>query len=244
MKIRPGEKDKEYILEFSDQNEFESFFETVDREGSFVVDQQRLSPESEFRAIATGSPRTRKIRPRKILSDQNSTRVVLFEPASEASLPSTQETPSVQGEPRARAKTLHEQLREMTVTEKAMLAMRANLAERRLLIQDQNPKIQEFLMRNPKLTESEITWIARNPMTAIPILLNIFQHKEWMSKDAIRQGILTNPKTPAHMILDRIPYLSAADLIKMHQAKNLRQDIREAVQTLMKKKGILIKKET
>lgn len=243
MKIRPGGKDKEYILEFSDQNEFESFFESVDREGSFVVDHQNISPDSEFRAIASGSPRSRKIRPQKIVSDQTATRVVLFEPPPSNPAPAEEE-PGLQEQHRPRAKTLHEQLREMTVTEKAMLAMRANLAERRLLIQDQNPKIQEFLMRNPKLTESEIAWIAKNPMTAIPILLNILQHKEWMSKDAIRQGILTNPKTPAHVILDRIPYLSGADLIKMHQAKNLREDVREAVQRQMKKKGIVVKKES
>ena len=243
MKIRQGGKDKEFILEFSDQQEFETFFEAVDREGAFVLEHPKISPDSEFRAIATGSPRSRKIRPQKIVSDQSSTRVVLFEPPPEAPAGSTEE-PQVQEEPRARAKTLHEQLREMTVTEKAMLAMKANLAERRLLIQDQNPKIQEFLMRNPKLTESEIAWIAKNPMSAIPTLLNIIQHKDWMSKDAVRQSILTNPKTPAHIVMDRIPYLSAADLIKMHQAKNLREDVRDAVQRQMKKKGILIKKDS
>ena len=243
MNIRRGGKDKEYVLEFSDQQEFETFFEAVDREGSFVVEQE-ISPGSEIRAIATGSPRSRKIRPQKIVSDQSSTRVVLFEPQPEIPATPPEESAVEAEEPRPRAKTLHEQLREMTVTEKAMHAMRADQAERRILIQDQNPKVQEFLMRNPKLTELEIAWIAKNPMSAIPTLLTIIQHKEWMSKDPIRQGILTNPKTPAQIILDRIPYLSAADLIKMHQAKNLREDVRDAVQRQMKKKKIVVPKNS
>jgi len=110
-------------------------------------------------------------------------------------------------------------------------------------MQENNPKIQEFLLRNPKLTEPEIAFMAKNPMSSIPTLLAINQHKQWMSADAVRQGILTNPKTPAHLIMDKIPYLSAGDLIKMHQAKNLREDIRDLVQKQMKKKGIVVKGE-
>jgi hypothetical protein len=242
MKIVPGGKDKEYVLEFSDLQEFENFFEAVDREGSFTLLDQRIPHNSEFRAVAVGSPRSRKIRPQKIVSDHASTRVVLFEPEPEV-VPLVEEKAEAKEEIRVPVKPLQQQLREMTVTEKSMLAMRANLAERRLLIQDPNPKVQEFLMRNPRLTESEIAHIAKNPMTAIPTLLKIIQHKEWMATDAIRQGILTNPKTPAQLILDRIPYLSGADLIKMHHARNLREDIREAVQRQMKKKGIVIRKD-
>jgi len=237
MKVLPGDKDHEYVLEFSDQQEFESFFDNADREGSFSLERSGLPPASEFRAVAIGSPRSRKIRPLKVVPVGDFSLVVLTESHPDSKSPEVEEK-------REHLKPLQEQLRGMTVTEKAMLAMRANLAERRLLIQDPNPKIQEFLMRNPRLTEPEIAWIAKNPMSAIPTLLTIIQHKEWMSVDAIRQGILTNPKTPSHIILDRIPHLSAADLIKMRQAKNLREDIREAVQRQMKKKGIVVRKES
>jgi|GEM_PF-2762399 len=236
MKVLPGEKDHEYVLEFSDQQEFENFFDNADREGAFSLEQPGLSARSEFRAVAIGSPRSRKIRPLKVVPDGNFARIVLTEVVSDSH-------PAQPEEKREPVKSIQEQLRGMTVSEKAMLAMKANLADRRLLMQDQNPKIQEFLMRNPRITEPEIAWIARNPMSAIPTLLTIIQHKEWMATDAIRQGILTNPKTPAHIIMDRLPYLSPADLLKMHHAKNLRDDIREAVQKQMKKKGIIARKD-
>ena len=241
MRVFRGEKDKEYVIEFPDLQEFENFFENAEREGSFVLKHPGIPSGSVFRAIALGSLRSRKIKPLKITSEYDSSRVTILEKIPESNVALSAE---ISDEQRAPVKSLAEQLRALTVSERAMLAMKADLAERRVLIQENNPKVQEFLLRNPKLTEPEIAWLAKNPMTSIPTLLTINQHKQWMSADAVRQGILTNPKTPAHVILDKIPYLSAADLIKMHQAKNLREDIRDQVQRMMKKKGIVIRKDS
>jgi hypothetical protein len=240
MRVFRAEKDKEYVIEFSDLQEFENFFENAERDGSFLLNHPGIPSGSVFRAIALGSLRSRKIKPLKITAEQGSSRVVIFEKMPESNVVLSAE---ISDEQRAPVKSLAEQLRALTVSERAMLAMKADLAERRVLIQENNPKIQEFLLRNPKLTEPEIAWLAKNPMTSIPTLLTINQHKQWMSADAVRQGILTNPKTPAHIILDKIPYLSAPDLIKMHQSKNLREDIRDQVQRMMKKKGIVIRKD-
>jgi hypothetical protein len=240
MKILRGEKENEFVLEFSSAQEFEQFFDQADQKGSFLLNHNHIPGDSLFRAIAVGSPRSRRIRPLKIQKENQSFRIILSEPAeapevAESTLPQQEE------EIREPAKTVAEQIRGMGVTEKSMLAMRANLAERRVLMQDMNPKIQEFLLRNPRLTEPEIAWLAKNPMSAIPTLLTIIQHKSWMSTDAIRQGILTNPKTPAHIVLDKIPSLSAGDLIKMHHARNLREDVRDAVQRQIKRRGIRIR---
>jgi hypothetical protein len=246
MKILNGERENEYLLEFANPQEFEDFFTQVDQEGSFLLPVSDISAGAQFRATTSGSTRSRRIKPLKLLKESESTRVVFQEkvdPAPPAPPSSPPPTVSVE-EKREPAKSVAEQVRELTVTEKAMLAMKANSAERRVLIQDMNPKIQEFLLRNPQLTEPEIAWLAKNPMSAIPTLLTIIQHKGWMSKDLVRQGILTNPKTPAHIILDRIPTLSAGDLIKMHHARNLREDIRDAVQRQIKRRGIHIRQTT
>jgi hypothetical protein len=235
MKLLQGEKAQELILQFSDENEFEKFFEEADQQGSFVIPRSSIPSDSILRGTANGSTRSRKVRPLKIIPEGDSCRVII----SEQPVYNEPQGP-FEEEKRELVKPLAERLRALPVNERVMLAMRANLAERRVLMQEMNPKIQEFLLRNPRLTEPEIAWIAKNPGSAIPTLLTIIQHKEWMSTDAIRQGILTNPKTPAHILFDRIPYLSPADLLKMHYAKNLRGDIRDAVREQMKKKGIRI----
>ena len=232
MKIVRGENHV-YLLEFSSTDEFETFFNAADLEGSFSLDIPNIPASATFRATASGSLRSRRIKPLKITQEPNGARILLTEKEKQAAAGVSE--PSLSAVP-----TTAEQIRGLTVTEKAMLAMKCGLAERRVLMQENNPKIQEFLLRNPRLTESEIAWMAKNPMSAIPTLLTILRHKEWMSADAIRQGIYTNPKTPAHIVLDKIPSLSAADLIKMYHAKNLREDIRDAVSRQIKKRGIRI----
>jgi hypothetical protein len=240
MKILNGERENEYVLEFTTPEEFENFFHDADLSGFFSLPVSNIADGALFRATASGTTRSRRIKPVRIQKETASTRIVLQETAPISSqVPSEPALASVE-ENRDPAKTVAEQIRELTVTDKAMLAMRANLAERRVLMQDMNPKIQEFLLRNPKLTEPEIAWIAKNPMSAIPTLLTIIQHKGWMSTEAVRQGILTNPKTPSHIVLDKIPTLSAGDLIKMHHARNLREDVRDAVQRQIKRRGIRI----
>ncbi len=268
MKLLSGDKKNEHILEFDDQQEFESFFARVDREGSFVLRTAGLDPGATFRATVIGSTRSRRLRPIKTFFDRDQFRIVLSESASakpvfESSQQQTVvlQTPETVPEPKQHApesvpeqseqepeekreavKSVSERIRALSVTEKAMLAMKCDLAERRVLMQDNNPKIQEFLLRNPKLTDPEIAWMAKNPMSAIPTLMTIVQHKEWMSGDSIRQGILTNPKTPSHIVLDKINTLSGPDLIKMYQARNLRDDVRTAVERQIKRRGIRIPK--
>jgi hypothetical protein len=261
MKILSEESKNEYILEFSNESEFENFLERINQEGDFLIPDPNIPENAIFRATAIGSLRSRRIKPLKIVKEGDNSRAIISEkterpeekvqPAEEKSVPVeektepapiTEEPAESSEEKRELAPTVAEQIRAMGVTEKSMLAMRANLAERRVLMQDTNPKIQEFLLRNPRLTERELAFLAKNPMSALPTLLTIIQHKEWMVTDAIRQGILTNPKTPPHILLDKIPTLSSGDLIKMHYAKNLRADIRDEVAKQIKKRGIRIGK--
>jgi len=214
--------------------------------------QVKLPADPLIVARASGSLRSRRIKPLKITRENHGFRVQMFskkslppEPQPESSpdlLASLKlDEPSDTGE--EKPKTLAEKLRLMPVTERAALAMKADLQERRILMQESNPKIHEFLLRNPRLTEGEIAFMARNPMSPIQTILTILQHRNWMTTDSIRQGILTNPKTPAVTVLDMIPALSAGDLIKMYHARMLREDVRASVQREVKKRGIRIRKE-
>lgn len=203
-------------------------------------------------ARASGSLRSRKIKPLKITREDHGVRIQMFlkkaprlpehQPESSPDLPASlksEESASVENTPR----TLAEKLRAMPVTERAALAMKADLHERRIMMQESNPKIHEFLLRNPRLTEGEIAFMARNPASPIQTILTILQHRDWMNKDSIRQAILTNPKTPPATVLDMIPVAPAGDLIKMYHARMLREDVRASVQREMKKRGIRVKKD-
>jgi hypothetical protein len=256
MKMFPGESSGELILEFETPEEFETFFEEADRNGYFELPPYGIPKNVVFRARAIGSLRSRKIKPIKILHSGEATIVHIVDPPPTQSkttkaveLPSEPtgvevapvESNSIETATAEVGKSLFDQIRSLTVTERVALALKADLMERRILMQENNSKINEFLLRNVRITEQEVAFMARNAAIPMQNLLAIAGNRPWMNHDMIRGAILTNPRTPAAMVMDMIPTLSPQDLLKMHHAPYLREDIKTNVRRELKKKGIKIK---
>ena len=241
MKIVPGATRGEYILEFPSHQKFEEFFLLAEHHGYFVIDSLDLPEDVVFRARAQGSPRSRKIKPRRVCREGNVCRVEIID--RPVPVPQQHKEESPKAADAAVGKSLQEKIRTMPLSERVALAKNGDFHERRILMQENNPKIHEFLLRNIRITESEIAWIAGRAVSPIQTILTIANHRDWMKVESIRTGILTNPKTPVAYIMDRIPILSAADLIKMRRAKFLREDIQAAIKKEMKKRGIHVKEE-
>jgi hypothetical protein len=256
MKMFPGESSGELILEFETPEDFETFFDEADRNGYFELPPYGVPKNVVFRARAIGSLRSRKIKPIKILHSGEATIIHIVDPPPTQSkttraveLPSELpglNLPQIESDAIASAtaevgKSLHDQIRSLTVTERVALALKADLMERRILMQENNSKINEFLLRNVRITEQEIAFMARNAAIPMQNLLAIAGNRPWMSHESIRGAILTNPRTPAAMVMDMIPTLSPPDLLKMHHAPHLREDIKANVRRELKKRGIKIK---
>jgi hypothetical protein len=256
MKMFPGESSGELILEFESPEEFETFFEEADRNGYFELPPYGIPKKVVFRARAIGSPRSRKIKPVKVLDSGEATIVHIVDPPPTQSkttkaveLPSEPtgvEVAPVQGDVVGSAtadvgKSLFDQIRALTVTERVALALKADLMERRILMQENNSKINEFLLRNVRITEQEVAFMARNAAIPMQNLLAIAGNRPWMNHDTIRGAILTNPRTPAAMVMDMIPTLGPQDLLKMHHAPYVREDIKANVRRELKKRGIKIR---
>lgn len=256
MRMFPGESSGELILEFETPVEFEEFFDEADRNGYFELPPYGVPSKVVFRARAIGSPRSRKIKPVKILHSGEATIIHIVDPApTQSKTTSAVELPSestgvelapVEGDAIASAtaevgKSLFDQIRSLTVTERVALALKADLMERRILMQENNSKINEFLLRNVRITEQEVAFMARNASIPMQNLLAIAGNRPWMGHEAIRGAILTNPRTPAPMVMDMIPTLSAQDLLRMHHAPYLREDIKGNVRRELKKRKIKIK---
>jgi hypothetical protein len=255
MKMFPGESSGELILEFETPEEFETFFDEADCNGYFELPPYGVPNNVVFRARAIGSPRSRKIKPIKVLHSGEAIIVHLVDPPPTQSkntkaveLPSEiprSERPD-EGDAVASAtaevgRSLFDQIRALTVTERVTLALKADLMERRILMQENNSKINEFLLRNVRITEQEVAFMARNASIPMQNLLAIAGNRPWMSHEAIRGAILTNPRTPAAMVMDMIPTLGPQDLLKMHHAPYLREDIKTNVRRELKKRGIKIR---
>ena len=235
MKVERG-ADREFVLQFDSIEEYESFFQQAEKCGNFPLEAaNELPSDSTFVARAEGSLRSRKIRPQEI-EKRDGLHVIHLTKESSAIAP-----PAAEPLKEEKPQSLHDKIRAMPLTERVSLAMKADLAERRILMQENNLKIHEFLLRNPRITEPEIAWMARNATSPIQTILAIFQNKAWMAIDSVRSGILLNPKTPPAIVLDLIPLLSAGDLIKMFNSSLLREDVHAAVEREAKKRGLRIK---
>jgi len=225
MKVSRGTSETDISLEFDSPEEYESFFEESEKNGFFSLDQlESLPKDCVIRASAVGSPRSRKVRPVAVTGK----RVWLITP------PAEEVSQTTVGE------SLFDQIRKLPVSERVNLAMKADLPERRILMQENNPKINEFLLRNVRITESEIAWLARNASSPLSTILAIANHSSWMGMEPIRTGILCNPKTPPQMLHQLIPNLAGGDLMKMHQSRYLREDLQLAVEREMKRRGMKI----
>jgi len=250
MKVNTGDTDREIILDFDDIHEYEAFFGEVEKEGCFILKNLSLPQNPLIRARAAGSSRSRKIKPTRIVEREGDFEIWLQEstprqpppapPLAEEKKPEPEKTLV---EEEVHYRTLAEKVRALPVSERVTLALKADLAERRILMQENNIKINEFLLRNPRLTEGEIAWMARNATSPVQTILTILHNKGWMNMESVRTGILTNPKTPAAMVLDMIPMLNASDLMKMNNARYLREDVKNAVVKEMKKRGLRVKRD-
>ena len=249
MNVLPGESVKEVILEFESLDEFESFFDEADRKGSFDIPDSSVQYGAVFRARVLGSPRTRKIKPVKVVpKGEKSTVFLTLKPPEKTAekgvtLQPVQEESAemdIGSQPEV-AKSQFEKIRALTVSERVTLAMKADLMERRILMQENNSKVNEFLLRNVRITEQEIAFMVRNAGVPMQNLLMIAGNRAWMNHEPIRAAVLMNPRTPAAMVMDMIPTLSPPDLLKMNNAPYLREDVKSAVRRELKKRGIKVR---
>lgn len=251
MKIATGDRAAEVILDFSDLAEFETFFNKVDEQGYFLLPADTLPANPVFRARCADSPRSRRIRPVSIARTGNvyEVRIAGAQPPAASATPvgsaasADDSNAAREGSPLDQqlaeaAQSVNDKIRTMSVSDRVILAQKADLMERRILMKENNSKINEFLLRNVRITDQEIAFMARNPGSPMQTILTIANRKEWMNREVIRGAILTNPRTPPHMVLDLLPSASSQDILKMFYSKHLREDIASAVKQEMKRRGL------
>lgn len=121
------------------------------------------------------------------------------------------------------SKDLRSQIAEMTTGQKIKLALWGNSLCRMLLILDTNRMIQQFVLKNPKLTMSEVEGFAKNTQVSEWVLRGISDSKIWMKNQNLKYILVTNPKTPGDISLKWLRYLTVVDLRKIAKSKNLPQ---------------------
>lgn len=109
----------------------------------------------------------------------------------------------------------------MGVGEKIKMALTGDKEWRSLLIKDSNKLVNGAVVKNPRITDSEILTISKSVIQNEEILRVICHNKEWIKNYEIRKALVLNHKTPLPVALRFMGFLTEKDLSGMAKSKNI-----------------------
>ena len=125
-------------------------------------------------------------------------------------------------------KDIRAQIQEMKIPGKIKLAMFGNAVCRGLLINDKNRLIQQFVLRNPKLTMKEVEEFSKNSNLSEHVLRSIADKREFVALYQVKLGLVLNPKTPLDVSMKWIRYIQSSDLKRISKSKGIPQVVASA----------------
>lgn len=124
---------------------------------------------------------------------------------------------------------LAQRIMKLRTNQKIMLAVKGGKEERTLLIREANRLIQVSVVRNGRITEGEIAFIAQMRSITDEVIRIIAHNRDWMKKYAIMKNIVMNPKTPLALSLNFFKRLIDIDLKILMRDKNVAEILRREV---------------
>jgi hypothetical protein len=128
--------------------------------------------------------------------------------------------------------SIFSQILVMTISEKVKLAFKGGKTERMILVRDHNRLICSAVMRNPRMTESEVEGIAAMRNIAEEALRLITMKREWIAKYSILVALARNPKCPVGVVVPLINRLTLRDLKGLKDDKGVSETARSVARRL------------
>ena len=128
------------------------------------------------------------------------------------SMKTEQESEAETAETADKRENAWDRMRSLSQMEKILLAVKADRAERALLLQDNDPRVLLSLLRNPRLTVDEVARLAKSSFLTFQIAEVILKATQWMSSLDVRVGLVHNPKTPPAFALRILPTLPDSEV--------------------------------
>ena len=129
--------------------------------------------------------------------------------------------------------SLTQRVLRLRTNQKIILALRGGKEERTLLIREANRLVQVNVIRNGRITEGEVAYIAQMRSVNEEVLRIIAQNREWMKKYTITRNLVQNPKTPLAIALNHLKRIHEFDLKIMSNDRNLADVLRREAKRLV-----------
>ena len=129
-------------------------------------------------------------------------------------------TPNEGGEPPAEG-NLFTAVQQMTIVQKIKLARLGGREARNLLIRDRNKVVSTAVIMSPKISESEVVAIAQSRSVGDEILRRICANRDWTRSYAVKQALVTNPKTPQTSAVAFLNHMHERDLRTIMRSRDV-----------------------
>jgi hypothetical protein len=137
----------------------------------------------------------------------------------------------------AKQTSVWDRVRALPYAEKIILATRTDRSERAVLIQENDPRILYYLLKNPRITTEEVLRIARMTSLSAMVADQIAKTSQWSSNQEIRSALVNNPRTAPSLALKLLGTLSEPEIRQIAKSTAVSQPLKQAaVRILMSRR--------
>jgi len=158
------------------------------------------------------------------------------EPESEVARAARLLIPIIDDEGKEISLTLTQRVMKLRTNQKIMLAQKGGREERTLLIRESNRLIQTAVIRNGRITESEVATISALRTVQDEVLRIISMNRGWMKKYTIVRNLVVNPRTPIAISMNLLKRINDFDMKMMVKTRNVSEVLRREAKRYVESK--------
>jgi hypothetical protein len=149
-----------------------------------------------------------------------------------------EKTPDETAETATRKQTsVWDRVRALTYAEKIILATKTDRSERAVLIQENDPQILYYLLKNPRITTEEVLRIARMTSISAMVADQIAKTSQWSTNQEIRSALVNNPRTSPSLALRLLATLSEPEIRQIAKSTAVSQALKQSAMRILMSRG-------
>lgn len=132
--------------------------------------------------------------------------------------------------------SLYKQILDMGVSEKIKLAITGNKEARGILVKEPNRLICGNVMKNPRITESEVVLFSASKNVGEEVFRAITSNRDWMKNYQIKLNLVSNPRVPLPTAMNLLNHIRDKDLELLSKSRNVSKSIANMARRLVSSK--------
>ncbi|MBE9535877.1 MAG: hypothetical protein IMF07_01755 [Proteobacteria bacterium] len=121
--------------------------------------------------------------------------------------------------------SLYKQILDMGVSQKIKLAITGNKEARTILVKEPNRLICGNVMKNPRITESEVDLFSASKSVGEEVFRLILANRDWMKKYQIKLNLVSNPRVPIPVAMNLLNHIRKKDLELLAKSRNVSKTV-------------------